>query len=181
MLAKLNSNRIRHSNEHEIWLLFASTTILCSARFAVVNVCVNALDSRNVNGMLLQLSLCSPTPQGVHVLTAALSHQAYGCKWLLKNYDSALRSYTDRWCMRKSTAEDCLFQWPELPSLIFMWLPLPQTQLPLISPASDLFCAVTEECQPPEDLGCRVSVGPRCSVMHLHGCVICSQGWNMIE
>lgn len=93
-LPKLNSNRNRQSNEHEIWL-FTSATILCTARFAVVNVCACTGQQKCPRNAPTAECLCSPTPQGVHVPTAA------GTTYLImaagdskKNCDSALRSYT---------------------------------------------------------------------------------------
>lgn len=93
-LPKLNSNRNRQSNEHEIWL-FTSATILCTARFAVVNVYTCTGQQKCPRNAPTAECLCSPTPQGVHVPTAA------GTTYLImaagdskKNCDSALRSYT---------------------------------------------------------------------------------------
>lgn len=80
--------------------------------------------------------------QAEHVPTAALSHQAYDCSWLLKMIQCHVVTQTSRWRMSKFRAEDYLFRWPEPSPLIFMWFPLPQTRFPLISPAPGLFCAL---------------------------------------
>lgn len=119
---------------------------LCSARFALVNVCVNALESRNVKGMLLQPRVCAnPHPrectyQRQRCLTKRM---AAGDYWKIM-IQRCVVTQADRWCVR-FRAEDCLFRWPEPPSPIFTGLLLPQTRFPLISPPSDLLCAIIEE------------------------------------
>lgn len=181
MLAKLNSNRMRHSNEHEMWL-FTSATILCLARFGVVNVCVNALDSRNVEGKLLQLSSCAhPHPrecmyQQQHCLAKCM---AAGDCWKLM-IQRCVVTQSDRWCMKMFRAEDSLL--------------VARTSIPdfYVTPSSTNTISSNFPCfwfvlcsywrmSATWGLKCRVSVGPRCSVTHLHGSIICSRGWNIIE
>lgn len=101
---------------------------------------------------------------GVHVAAAALSHQAHGCRWLLKNYDSVLCNYTDRELMHKEVKSRRLSLPVAWTSTSDFYVTLPQWQFPLISPSSDRPCAVTEEYHPLGDLGRRRSVGPRLSV-----------------
>lgn len=109
-------------------------------------------------------TVLSHTP-GVNVPAAALSHQAHGCRWLLKNYDSVLHSYTGRELMHKEVKRLSLpMAWT---SISDFYVTPPQWRFPLISPSSDKPCAVTEEYHPLGDLGCR-SVGPRLSV---HICI----------
>lgn len=151
MLAKLNSNKIRHSNEHEIWL-FTSATILCSARFAVVNIC---LEQQNCQENASSAETVLSHASGVHVPAAALSHQAHGCRWLLKNYDTVLRSYTDRKDTQGSQEQIASSSGLN----IHFWF-LCDSSTITISPSPDRPCAVTEEYHPPEDLGCRRSVVP---------------------
>lgn len=106
---------------------------------------------------------------GVHVPTAALSHQANGCRWLLKKCDSTLHSYTDSQLMHEEVKSRRLSLPVARTSISDFYVTLPQRQYPLISPSSDRSCAVTEEYQPLGDLGRRRSVGPRLSE---HPCIV---------
>lgn len=165
MLAKLNSSRIRHSNEHELWL-FTSATISCSARFAVVNICLEQQKCQGNASSAERLS--SPTPQECMYQQQHFSPSPW-LQVIAEKLWFSIARYTDRQLMHEEVKSRRLSLPMAQTSISDFYVTLPQRQFPLISPSSDRSCAVTEEYQPLGNVGCRISVALRFSV---HTCIV---------